>query len=78
MRQLRRLVLSATCATVLAAGIVFTPTTAYAAGPPAQAELSYACGQLADAITYLQSLPAGPVRDALLARAQWAYASYGS
>jgi hypothetical protein len=59
---------------VSAAGIVLTPTTAHAAGPGDQANLSYACAQLSDAIAYLQSVPASPVRDALLARAQWASA----
>lgn len=77
-RQLRRLVLSATCATVLAPGIVLTPTTAHAAGPADQANLSYACAHLSDAIAYLQSVPASPVRDALLARAQWAFSNYCS
>jgi hypothetical protein len=40
--------------------------------------LSYACAHLSDAIAYLQSVPASPVRDALLARAQWAFSNYCS
>jgi hypothetical protein len=75
MRNARRLVLHAICAAAVAATVVLRPTPAHAAGQGTP-QLGYFCAHLAEAIAYLESQPSGPVRDRLLAKAQWAWARH--